>query len=208
MINNIFNKKLLVYNENDKRWYNKFDRTKPLFSPSRLLSFRNYIFEKIPAKNLEYPIEFGTSLMQIIQYYFENQSKLEVILNSINEPKLKEVFLLFLDYLKANDYLLIAVELHLFSPKLEHYWHGFADVVVKTKDNKYKVLEIKTHNEIKSVPSWKFQAAIYDYIISQELSNWEPSAILAFNRKQAKLSVYENDGLDLNFINKINELYA
>ncbi len=208
MINNIFNKKLLVYNENDKRWYNKFDRTKPLFSPSRLLSFRNYIFEKIPAKNLEYPIEFGTSLMQIIEYYFENQSKLEVILNSINEPKLKEVFLLFLDYLKTNDYLLIAVELHLFSPKLEHYWHGFADVVVKTKDNKYKVLEIKTHNEIKSVPSWKFQAAIYDYIISQELSNWEPSAILAFNRKQAKLSVYENDGLDLNFINKINELYA
>lgn len=81
MINNIFNKKLLVYNENDKRWYNKFDRTKPLFSPSRLLSFRNYIFEKIPAKNLEYPIEFGTSLMQIIQYYFGNQSKLEVILN-------------------------------------------------------------------------------------------------------------------------------
>ncbi|EDU19227.1 conserved hypothetical protein [Ureaplasma parvum serovar 6 str. ATCC 27818] len=208
MINNIFNKKLLVYNENDKRWYNKFDRTKPLFSPSRLLSFRNYIFEKIPAKNLEYPIEFGTSLMQIIEYYFENQSKLEVILNSINEPKLKEVFLLFLDYLKTNDYLLIAVELHLFSPKLEHYWHGFADVVVKTKDNKYKVLEIKTHNEIKSVPSWKFQAAIYDYIISQELSNWEPSAILAFNRKQAKLSVYENDDLDLNFINKINELYA
>lgn len=208
MINNIFNKKLLVYNENDKRWYNKFDRTKPLFSPSRLLSFRNYIFEKIPAKNLEYPIEFGTSLMQIIQYYFENQSKLEVILNSINEPKLKEVFLLFLDYLKANDYLLIAVELHLFSPKLEHYWHGFADVVVKTKNNNYKVLEIKTHNEIKSVPSWKFQACIYDYIISQELSNWEPSAILAFNRKQAKLSVYENDGLDLNFINKINELYA
>lgn len=208
MINNIFNKKLLVYNENDKRWYNKFDRTKPLFSPSRLLSFRNYIFEKIPAKNLEYPIEFGTSLMQIIQYYFENQSKLEVILNSINEPKLKEVFLLFLDYLKTNDYLLIAVELHLFSPKLEHYWHGFADVVVKTKDNKYKVLEIKTHNEIKSVPSWKFQAAIYDYIISQELSNWEPSAILAFNRKQAKLVVYENDDLDLNFINKINELYA
>ncbi|MDU7892035.1 MAG: hypothetical protein E7J51_03075 [Ureaplasma parvum] len=208
MINNIFNKKLLVYNENDKRWYNKFDRAKPLFSPSRLLSFRNYIFEKIPAKNLEYPIEFGTSLMQIIQYYFENQSKLEVILNSINEPKLKEVFLLFLDYLKANDYLLIAVELHLFSPKLEHYWHGFADVVVKTKNNNYKVLEIKTHNEIKSVPSWKFQACIYDYIISQELSNWEPSAILAFNRKQAKLSVYENDGLDLNFINKINELYA
>lgn len=203
---------LLHFNEKNKRWYNKFDKNKPLISPSRLLNFTNYVFDNIPEEYLKRPQELGKQLTELLE--LTKQYSVEKIKSIVNDQELLKIFETLANYIQQKEYEVLEFEKHVFSENLAHYFHGFVDIVVRTKENKIKYLEVKTYNKKKTIKKWLFQLSTYDYIYNQQSKKefeLESGEVIAIDRKTNELNVYslskEEQNENERTLNLINQIY-